>query len=210
MSDKDGFGLRLRAARQRSGLSLERIADQTKVRVSLWVALERSDLAHWPTGLFARACVRDYAVLVGLDPDETVDEFCRLFPNGDRRVGRLLRGEAELVGLESEYRDDCLPAGGEERRAAASPTDPRIDFLRDGRTQRAVGAACDMLASCGVALAASSFLKVDFLPVLGVVTLAYYSLAAVLLGRSPGLAVAALLGRRLPQLLRVREPQLHA
>ena len=52
----------------------------------LWLGLERNDFSNWPSGIFARAFVRDYAKAVGLDADEIVDEFCRLFPIGDRRA----------------------------------------------------------------------------------------------------------------------------
>ena len=51
----------------------------------MFEALEANDLSAWPRGLYARAWVRTYACAVGLDPIDTVDEFCRLFPQGDRR-----------------------------------------------------------------------------------------------------------------------------
>ena len=52
-------------------------------------------------GLFARAFVRDYAKAVGLDPNEVVDDFCRLFPLGDRRCVPKIREQAELIGHDS-------------------------------------------------------------------------------------------------------------
>ncbi len=85
MSHKDSFGLRLRAARERQAISLQSIAERTKVSVTHWEEMERNDFSRWPTGLFARAYVRDYSTIVGLNPEEVVDEFCRYFPNGDRR-----------------------------------------------------------------------------------------------------------------------------
>ena len=39
-------------------------------------------------------------------PDDTVDEFCRLFPQGDRRVGGTIQEIAAIVAHASEYRDE--------------------------------------------------------------------------------------------------------
>ena len=93
MSDRETFGPRLRSERERRGISLETIASVTKVGAELWDGLERNDFSRWPTGIFARAFVRDYARAVGLDSDEVVDEFCRLFAIGDRRSAARIRQE---------------------------------------------------------------------------------------------------------------------
>ena len=108
MSPRDAFGPNLRRIRVQHGISLEQIAAQTKVNVALWSGLERNDLSRWPTGIFARSYVREYAKIVGADPDATVDEFCRCFPQGDRRGERLIRGQAEIVGHALQY-DEKLP-----------------------------------------------------------------------------------------------------
>ena len=72
MSD---FGTRLRAARERRGVSLRDIAARTELSVTALEALERSDPSRLPGGIFARAFVRSYAAEVGLDPEATVREF---------------------------------------------------------------------------------------------------------------------------------------
>ena len=97
MSDRETFGPRLRSERERRGISLETIAAVTKVGADLWDGLERNDFSRWPTGIFARAFVRDYATAVGLDADEVVDEFCRLFAIGDRRTDYRDSRESRLV-----------------------------------------------------------------------------------------------------------------
>ena len=76
MSERDTFGPRLRRERERRGLSLETLASRTNVSIELWMGLENNDFSKWPGGLFARAFVRDYARVVGLDPREIVDDFC--------------------------------------------------------------------------------------------------------------------------------------
>jgi transcriptional regulator with XRE-family HTH domain len=76
MSD---FGQRLRAARERRGVSLRELSDRTKFPVAAFEALERNDPSRFPGGIFARAFVRSYAAAVGLDSDATVREFIERF-----------------------------------------------------------------------------------------------------------------------------------
>ena len=73
----DDFGPSLRAERERLGISLDELAIATKVSVELWEGMERNDFSRWPSGIFARAFVRDYARAIGLDSDAVVNEFCR-------------------------------------------------------------------------------------------------------------------------------------
>ena len=121
MSDRDTFGPRLRSERERRGISLETIATVTKVGAELWEGLERNDFSRWPTGIFARAFVRDYARAVGLDADEVVDEFCRLFPIGDRRAERMIKAQAQLIGHNVGARlAPMIPPTG-DRRASRRP-----------------------------------------------------------------------------------------
>ena len=106
MDPQDAFVTRLRRYRERSQISLDEIATMTRVKRELLEAFERNDLSEWPRGLYARAWVRAYASVVGLDPSETVDEFCRLFPHGDRRLGGTMQEIATIVAHSSEYRDE--------------------------------------------------------------------------------------------------------
>ena len=76
----ESFGARLRHHREQKGVSLQAIAQQTKIQKSLLEALERDDVTHWPAGIFRRAYVRDYAHAIGLDPDVLVREFVERFP----------------------------------------------------------------------------------------------------------------------------------
>jgi transcriptional regulator with XRE-family HTH domain len=74
------FGEGLRRERERHGIALDAIAEQTKVSASLLAGLERGDLSRWPAGIFRRAFVRSYALTVGLNVEETLTEFLRVFP----------------------------------------------------------------------------------------------------------------------------------
>lgn len=77
------FGARLRAARERHGISLVAIAEQTKIKLSLLEELERDDVSHWPGGIFRRSWVRAYAQRIGLDPESTVRQFVALYPEDE-------------------------------------------------------------------------------------------------------------------------------
>lgn len=79
--DATAFGLHLRGLREARGMTLESVAQATKISVALLVALERGDVSKWPTGLFARAFVRAYANEVGAVAAPLVAEFCRVFPH---------------------------------------------------------------------------------------------------------------------------------
>lgn len=117
MTPQETFVTRLRRHRQRNQVSLDEIAQQTNVKPELLEALENNDLTEWPRGLYARAWIRAYASAVGLDPDDTIDEFCRLFPHGDRRANGTIREIAAIVASPSEYRDDI--AHDDRRQDAA-------------------------------------------------------------------------------------------
>ncbi|HEY3381357.1 MAG TPA: helix-turn-helix transcriptional regulator [Vicinamibacterales bacterium] len=80
MTERETFGLELRRTRERRGLTLNEIAEKTKVKTSLFAGLEQNDLSRWPAGIFRRGFVRSYAEAIGLDPEEVVSRFVRLFP----------------------------------------------------------------------------------------------------------------------------------
>jgi cytoskeletal protein RodZ len=111
MSDRDTFGLRLRAERERRGISLDTLACVTNVSAELWEGLERNDFSRWPSGIFARSFIRDYARAIGLDETAVVDEFCRLFPIGDRRAKRIIEEQARIIGHEPHLLEaNVIPA----------------------------------------------------------------------------------------------------
>src|SRR3954469_13122722 len=74
------FGSRLRAARERRGITVRQVASATKISASAIEALERNDLSGLPGGIFSRAFVRSYAIEVGLDPDMAIEQFQEQFP----------------------------------------------------------------------------------------------------------------------------------
>jgi transcriptional regulator with XRE-family HTH domain len=125
MSGSEAFGPNLRRIRLQRGVSLKQLADSTKVAETLWAGLERNDFSRWPNGIFARAYVREYAKAIGVDPESTVDDFCRWFPNGDRRVAPIIKGQAEIVGHDDLAWRDEVPASVEGNRRGTGDATPR-------------------------------------------------------------------------------------
>ena len=124
MSPQETFVTRLRRHRQRCRISLDEIAAELRVKKELLEALENNDLSEWPRGLYSRAWIRAYATAVGIDPGDTVDEFCRLFPQGDRRVHGTMRDIAVIIAAPPEYRDEYHGQGRRAGDAEATPTPP--------------------------------------------------------------------------------------
>ena len=204
MSDRHTFGPRLRSERERRGISLDTIAAATKVSAELWDGLERNDFSRWPSGIFARAFVRDYARAVGLDADEVVDEFCRLFPIGDRRASRLIKAQAELIGHTPALTETMIPATGDRR--ASDLTAQQVARVKTARyAARAVAAAIDTTCAVMAAALIALPLSISFWGTAGVVGLIYYGGATILLGNTLGTRTAAALRQRLPAVFAVQD-----
>ena len=118
---QETFIARLRRHRERNQISIQQIAITTRVKPELFEAFERNDLSGWPRGLYARAWIRGYATVIGLDAIDTVDEFCRLFPQGDRRMATTVQEVAAIVAHPSEYREDIAPELDRRRSTDAMP-----------------------------------------------------------------------------------------
>jgi cytoskeletal protein RodZ len=99
------FGRKLREARERRGLSLRQIASATKISMLTLEALEKNDIARLPGGIFSRGVVRSYAVEVGLDPEETIQEFMGQYPQDSVTAGHPTTRRSEDDGdVESDRR----------------------------------------------------------------------------------------------------------
>ena len=209
MSDRETFGPRLRSERERRGITLDTIAVVTNVSIELWQGLERNDFSRWPSGIFARAFVRDYAKAIGLDADEVVDEFCRLFPVGDRRASRVIKAQAQLIGHTPDYRDDFSHPTG-DRRAAARQAVEQARARRMRLAPRAVAAGIDALTVATAASIVTLAFPVPFWTTLGVTALVYYGVATVAAGNTPGMRVTEALRQRVPALFTVHDRRAHA
>ena len=69
------FGKELQLEREKRGVSLETVADETKVSTRFLRALEVDDYSSLPGGVFQRGIVRSYCRSLGLDEQEWLTRF---------------------------------------------------------------------------------------------------------------------------------------
>ena len=134
---RNAFGPNLRRRRLQRGITLDEIAASTKVARELFESLERNDFSNWPSGIYARAYVRQYAYAIGIDPDSTVDEFCRWFDQGDRRAERTIREQSQILRHQLDWRDEMpvenrrgVQKSGDEGRSKRLLTRLKRAFIR--------------------------------------------------------------------------------
>lgn len=70
-------GQDLAAARAKAGLSLETVADRTRIRRTLVAAIEKDDFSHCMGDVYARGHIRNIAHVVGADADALVEQYAR-------------------------------------------------------------------------------------------------------------------------------------
>jgi cytoskeletal protein RodZ len=128
-SDGATFAAFLRNQRESRNIGVEQIAERTKISVRLLRGLEAGDVRHWPGGIYGRAIVRGYAEAIGLDSEEIVHEFVRLFAETD----------APIVATAS----------------APKPRDPRHITVSMRQTQLAAG----VIAAAAVVFVATWYVK---------------------------------------------------
>jgi len=178
------FGSTLRRARLRNGITLAEIAERSRVKPELWEGLERNDLTGWPSGVYARSYIKTYAEMVGLDPQLTIDEFCRTFPNGDRRAEPVVRGYADIVQAPITWEDDLLPDGVPDRRASSSAPERR--FPRTSRSRRLLAAGLDLAAVLAMSGIVAALLRGGFRIALPLIALVYHAGSLIIEGCTPG------------------------
>ena len=200
--EKETFGPVLRAARERRGVTLKQLAAETKLSVELWEALEDNNLSRWPKRVFARSYVRDYAERVGLDADDVVNEFCRLFPEwGDRRAERVIREKAQIIAHDLDWEDLPAPAN---RRSSDRAISSAPGFFVRHRT-RLLAIALDTSVVLGVTYLAT-LAGLPYWPSAAVAGLFYSSLATFVNGRAFGLVASEWILRTLQSLPSARRP----
>jgi transcriptional regulator with XRE-family HTH domain len=69
------FGEELQRLREGAGLSVEEIAAETKISMSVLQSLEDGDFRFLPQKVFSRNFVLQYASVVGADPDRVAETF---------------------------------------------------------------------------------------------------------------------------------------
>jgi transcriptional regulator with XRE-family HTH domain len=176
------FGLALRQARERRGLTVDDVALCTKVSAALFVGLERGDVSRWPSGIFRRAFVRGYAECVGLDPETVLAGFLRVYAEGDLGGGR--RASEAAREMTRAPHDDLRLVLATDRRWHPS-------------WRRVVGVGLDALAS-GLVCAAVLWGSAAWGPVAAFLAVGavvcYYAAALLAWGTSLGLRLTSRVG----------------
>lgn len=144
------IGAALKAAREFRGLSLQDVADQTRIRRTYLAAVEDMRLDELPSRPFAIGYVKAYAKLLGMDPDEAVTRFKDSAPEPDEplrapvgvrrerdpRFGAIVAGGLLIVSAivlwniaqrainEEAPLPSTAPAASSDGPATAAPTGP--------------------------------------------------------------------------------------
>jgi len=71
------FGSALRAAREDAGVTLEAIAERTKIAQAVLAGLETGDFSRLPGGVFPRLFLRQYLDLIHAEPEPWLEAFER-------------------------------------------------------------------------------------------------------------------------------------
>jgi Helix-turn-helix domain len=173
VSPQRAFGEKLRLAREGRGVSLETIAQNTKIGTPFLMALERGDCSRWPAGVYSRAYVRSYAQAVGLDQKAVAEEFCECFPAiawPEGPPGALPDADLRSPGPATHGHPDSglVFVVVEPLRLTFDPMpSDRWRLLRSGVTKRLAECAAGVLVA-----AAASLFGVDFWMALSAASLA--------------------------------------
>jgi transcriptional regulator with XRE-family HTH domain len=181
--DEEFLGRRLRSERERRQITLESIAVNTKINISLLRDLERDDVSHWPSGIFRRAFIRSYAAAIGLDPDETANEFLERHPDVEQ-----LAAIAALAAKGERPKPRQKPVLRLTLADTPKPFSGGQFLKKAGARLKAAGWDCAATLTLGLI----AFLVLgSFWTPLAVVTLCYYAGGILILGNSPGVCLFA-------------------
>lgn len=162
MTTSHEFGARLKRIRERRGITLEAIAETTKIALPLLSALERDDVSRWPHGIYRRAFFRDYAAAIDAPIEDMLAEFMRLFPEDPGETP--LSGPGPTPVLRMTLASVVSPARVRATRIAAGLADAGFVVL--------------------LGLATAWFLAADRSTAIALAGLVYYPLTTGWLGRS--------------------------
>ena len=71
------YALDLARSRRKAGVSLEQIADRTKISLRFLRAIEAEEFEKLPGGIFSTSYLRQYAAIIGYDEVELLSHFER-------------------------------------------------------------------------------------------------------------------------------------
>lgn len=104
------FGVMLRRARERLGMSAHDVAGKTRISVRWIQALEEARLDALPAPVFISGYLRSYAQSVGLDGAEILKRYHALVEQRSQEAS-LAEREAQAIGRTSRWRQPLLLLG---------------------------------------------------------------------------------------------------
>jgi cytoskeleton protein RodZ len=116
----------LRAERQAKGISLADIAEATKINIQFLEDLEQGNTSRLPQA-YVRAFLREYAIEVGLDPQQTLERYTAAMTAGPPPDAGVVQGESLKKPIAAPTPEPD-PKGGRSRGGTASslPLSPRV------------------------------------------------------------------------------------
>lgn len=87
--DSESGILGLKSRRQRQGITLEAIADQTKISLRSLQAIESGDFKKLPGGIYATNYIRQYARIIGFDEGQLLQFYYAQTGNSPQNPGGL-------------------------------------------------------------------------------------------------------------------------
>ena len=98
-ADESSFGEYLRSVRRMNRISLEQVAEATRIRVALLQAIEQEDFTRLPAEVFIIGFLRAYAQSVGADGDEAVSRYRAQRRLGEQTLERMPPPEVRRRGV---------------------------------------------------------------------------------------------------------------
>ena len=103
--------LNLEQIRRRSGVSLNQIAESTKISTFFLQAIETEQFGKLPGGVFTRSYIRQYAAAIGISAKDLLDSYAEYEAEKERQANApevLRRKTSGLRRLGSLFAS-CLP-----------------------------------------------------------------------------------------------------
>lgn len=139
-----GVAEKYRLTRENAGISLDDIAQRSKIPLHLLQAIEAGDFGSIPSGIYGRAYFRTYAKELGLDPDEVL-----------REVLGFLRKDEALDEIRSVLLQDDAPAAPQPRSWRKRNREA-MDDQGGGGVHRLLLSAAALICAIGVLTAWSN------------------------------------------------------
>lgn len=98
------IGQRLKEAREEKDISLDKVQEETKIQKRYLIAIEQDAYDSLPGNFYARAFIREYALVVGIDPVELLAEFDDEYKGSSEekpQYSRMDRGTSSKVSKSS-------------------------------------------------------------------------------------------------------------